>query len=292
MQLNDYLQSPSFKKYLNSPNYAKIVKYIIFYDILFDETPKKIDELISRINDSNIEINYINIVSNKLLAKNDNKKKIYQNLLEKVGNLKYEINTSNESPYFEKVLSLFNKNNITINLRNKRVISNNMEKIISIYPLLDNNISSIADMVLGTNKALYSNKDYYRVRKSILDYLKEQSVSLLDTTLISYYLDRYYFASKSELVISNNVEVTKELLDNTYKQYKNDINSFLSFLLNDKKEKRVVNKEEELRIILPYEEDPKVLEGYLVIQEKIKTLQEEEIKRLSEKKGILEENIN
>ena len=292
MQLNDYLQSPSFKKYLNSPNYDKIVKYIIFYDILFDETPKKIDELISRINDSNIEINYINIVSNKLLAKNDNKKKIYQNLLEKVGNLKYEINTSNESPYFEKVLSLFNKNNITINLRNKRVISNNMEKIISIYPLLDNNISSIADMVLGTNKALYSNKDYYRVRKSILDYLKEQSVSLLDTTLISYYLDRYYFASKSELVISNNVEVTKELLDNTYKQYKNDINSFLSFLLNDKKEKRVVNKEEELRIILPYEEDPKVLEDYLVIQEKIKTLQEEDIKRLSEKKGILEENIN
>ena len=32
-------------------------------------------------------------------------------------------------------------------------------------PLLDNNLSSLADFVLGTNKVLYSNKDYYKIRK-------------------------------------------------------------------------------------------------------------------------------
>ena len=291
MQLNDYLQSTSFKKYLDNPNYYKIVKYVIYYEILFNEDNKKIEEFLNRIIDSNMETNYINIISNKLMAKNESKKKIYINLLEKIGNIKYEIVTSNESSYFEKAQELLAKYDITINARSKRVISNNIDKIISIYPLLDNNLSSLADFVLGTNKVLYSNKDYYKIKTKLLDYLKEKDASLLDTNLISYYLDRYYFFNKSEIIISNNIELTQDLLEEVYKKFKNDINSFLSYILNDKKEKKSLNSFEIMRITLPYEEDIKVLEEYVVTQEKIKMIQEEEIMQLSEKKGILENNL-
>lgn len=292
MSLNKYLESSSFEKYVDSPNYAKIVKYLICYDILFQEDEKKMDDLLNRINDENLDTNYLTIVSNKLIAKNDNKKKIYNTVLEKIGNIKYEIATKNDSPHFNKVKEILKKYDIIINPRNKRVISNNIEKIISIYPLLDKNISSIGDLVLGTNKVLYSNKDYYLIKKSLLDFLKEKSVSLLDTTLISYYLDRYYFASKSEIIISNNMELTNELLDDTYKKYKNDINSFLSALINDKRERKALNTTEIVRITLPFREDVKVLEDYYRNQEKIKTLQEEKINSLSEKKSVLESNIN
>lgn len=83
MPLNKFLASSAFQKYINSPNYNKIIKLLIYYYILFEEEEKKLEDFIKRIDDKDIENNYINIVTNKLISKNDNKKKIYSNVLKK-----------------------------------------------------------------------------------------------------------------------------------------------------------------------------------------------------------------
>ena len=291
MQLNEYLNSDSFKEYLVSPNYNKILRYVIYYDLLFNEDCSKIDELLKRIVGENIEVSFLNIVTNKLLSNNDNKKKIYNKVLSKVGNIKYEIKVTNNSSIFTELVKILSKYNIIINPRSKRVISNNLDKIIDLYPLLDNNISSIADLVIGTNNSVYSNRDYANIKSRLLTFLKEKNVSILDTTLITYYLDNYYLNSKSEIIISNNIEITKDLVEEVNKKYKNDISSFVKDLIDNKKEKKASNSIEIMSITLPYEEDIKFLESYYQTQEKIKNMQNEEIRILMEKKGILEGSL-
>ena len=291
MPLNKFLASSAFQKYINSPNYNKIIKLLIYYYILFEEEEKKLEDFIKRIDDKDIENNYINIVTNKLISKNDNKKKIYSNVLKKIGNIKYEINTFNDSFFFNKVEELLKKYNINIHPRNKRVVSNNIEKIIEIYPLLDNKICGIADLVLKTNKVLYSNKDYTLIKKSLLEFLKEKNIPVSDITLISYYLDQYYFSNKSEIIITNNIEVTNDILEEIYSTYRNDIKSFLLSLINDSKEKKAINSTQLMKVILPYEEDLKLLEECFNSQEKVKLIQEE-TKKQPEKRIILEEQLN
>ena len=291
MPLNKFLASSAFQKYINSHNYNKIIKLLIYYYILFEEEEKKLEDFIKRIDDKDIENNYINIVTNKLISKNDNKKKIYSNVLKKIGNIKYEINTFNDSFFFNKVEELLKKYNINIHPRNKRVVSNNIEKIIEIYPLLDKKICGIADLVLKTNKVLYSNKDYTSIKKALLEFLKEKNIPVSDITLISYYLDQYYFSNKSEIIITNNIEVTNDILEEIYSTYRNDIKSFLLTLINDSKEKKAINSTQIMTVILPYEEDLKLLEECFNSQEKVKLIQEE-TKKQPEKRIILEEQLN
>ncbi len=267
--LNDYLNSDTFKKYIDSPNYNKILRYLIYYDLLFNEDATRINDLIKRINDKNIDTSYLNIITNKLLSKNDSKKKIYTKVLSRIGNIKYEIKTSNNTDYFKKVTDLLSKYSINTSPRDKKIVSNNLDKILDIYPILDSNISSIADLAYGTNKVLYSSKEYYDIRTRFQLFLKNNKVSTSDTNYIVYYLDKYYLSTKNEIILSNNIEISPSVIEEIYNHYKNSLSSFLLDLINNKKERKALNSINIKTISLPYEEDTRILESYLLVQESI-----------------------
>ena len=277
MELTEYIRSEAYKKHKCEDN--KLLQCVIYYYILFKNEFSKVDELVSRIEGKDIENRFVNIISNKLTASNNNIKSIYPMLLSLIGNIKYELINENNTDYFNSIIEIFSKYGININVKDKTIISNNLDKIIENKDVLDSKTTELANIVFKNTSVLYSEKDYEKLKIALYKYMKKNNFTEEDALMVSYLLDLHKNSTTNKIIISNNISLSQELIDSTYNKYKNDIKSFLLDTIKNNKERKSEDRQE----ITSFEVDEKTkLDKYADII-KIQATYREAIEQLATK---------
>jgi hypothetical protein len=290
MELTEYLNSDSFKKFKNNKN--KLIQHAIYYYILFPKEFNTVDDLLNRINDDNIDNNFATILYNKLLYNNANKKNIYLKILSNVGNIKYELVDDNDTDYFDKIIDILNSYNIKLNIRNKKLASNNIDKILECYNYLDSKIASIANLMNNKNDIFYNVKEYENIRNSFYKYLTKLGIEESTIIEIIYLLDSHYYNSSNRIIVTNNVVADELNLSEIIRKYKSEITSYLKELITNKKEKKVENPVLKASIRFNKELDDTFIINYLTIQEKLKEVLNNKINIAEEDKAFLSKSFN
>ncbi len=252
MELTEYIRSDVYKKHKCDDN--KLLQCVIYYYILFKNDFDNIDELVSRIEGKDVESRFVNIIGNKLTAGNSNIKSIYSMLLSLVGNLKYELIQENNTEYFNKIIEIFAKYDIPIKVKDKTIISNNLDKIIANKGVLDNKITELANIVFKSTSVLYSEKDYDKLKIALYKFMKKNNFSEEDALMITYLLDLHKNTTTNKLIISNNLNVTPEALECTYNKYKNSIAKYLLDNIRNTKERKGEDRHDIATIVVDEEE--------------------------------------
>jgi len=290
MELTEYINGEEFKK--TSKNKKNLIKYVICYYLLFKDEFSNVDELLNRVNDSNIDNNFSSIIRNKLMSKNTNIKSIYKNILDTMGNLKFELVDDNDTDYFGRITTILNKYNINLNVRDTTIISNDLDKIIDCYNMLDSKIVSIVNLMNNRKDIFFSKDDYEKIRNLFYKYLVNNNLKSDDIIEILYLLDSHFYNVKNRIVITNNVKASEENLSEIIKKYKSDINLYIKDLLNNKKERKGEEKKELASFSFNKELNDDFIIGYLDIQEKQKDILSTKISEEENLKSYLEEDFN
>lgn len=284
MELSEYINSEEYKKYSNNNDYLKCV---IYYYLLFNEDFSNIGSLLDRLDSKNIISSFSSIVTNKLAINKETKKELVKRILDSVGNLKYEIKNTNNSSYFKDIIKIFRKYNIEINIKNKTINSNDINKVYKVRDILDSRITALANLCMKNNTMIYLESDYENIKISLYKFMKKKNFSDDDIVMVAYLLDAYKLYTYNEFIVSNNIKVDNEKIEEILKKYKNDIKLYLQDLLSDDKERKSECKIPKAVIKI---NDVKPLDDYLniiYIQETIKGGQEEQINDLSKRKDYL-----
>lgn len=290
MELTEYLNSESFKKFKKNKN--KLIQHAIYYYILFPKEFNNVDELLNRINDDNIDNNFTTILYNKLTYNNANKKNLYLKILSNVGNIKYELVDDNDTDYFDKIVNILNGYNIKLNIRNKKLSSNNIDKILDCYNYLDSKIASIANLMTNKNELFYSVKEYENIRNSFYKYLIKLGIEESVVVEIIYLLDSHYYNCNNRIIVTNNVNADEVTLSEIIRQYKSETSTYLKDLIVNKKEKKVENPVLKASIHFNQELDENFIINYLAIQERLKEILNYKICTAEEDKKFLKESFD
>ena len=289
MELSEYINSEEYKKYSNNNDYLKCT---IYYYLLFKEDFSNIGSLLDRLDSKNIIGSFSSIITNKLAINKETKKELVKRILSSVGNLKYEIKNTNNSSYFKDIIKIFRKYNIEINIKNKTINSNDINKVYKIRDILDSRITALANLCMKNNTMIYLESDYENIKVNLYKYMKKKQFSDDDIVKVAYLLDAYKLYTYNEFIVSNNIKVDNDKVEEILKKYKNDVKLYLQDLLSDDKERKSECKIPEAVIKINAD---KPLDDYIniiYIQESIKKGQEEQINDLSKRKDYLSNQFN
>ena len=290
MELTEYLNSNNFKKFKKNKN--RLIQHAIYYYILFPKEFDTVDDLLNRINDDNIDNNFATILYNKLLYNNANKKNIYLKILSNVGNIKYELVDDNDTDYFDKIINILDDYNIKLNIRNKKLASNNIDKILECYNYLDSKIASIANLMNNKNDIFYSVNDYENIRNSFYKYLIKLGIDESTVIEVIYLLDSHYYNSSTRIIVTNNVLADELNLSEIIRKYKSEISAYLKDLITNKKEKKVDNPTLKASIRFNRELDETFIINYLTIQEKLKEVLNNKINLAEQDREFLKDTFD
>ena len=290
MELTEYLNSNNFKKFKKNKN--RLIQHAIYYYILFPKEFDTVDDLLNRINDDNIDSNFATILYNKLLYNNANKKNIYLKILSNVGNIKYELVDDNDTDYFDKIINILDDYNIKLNIRNKKLASNNIDKILECYNYLDSKIASIANLMNNKNDIFYSVNDYENIRNSFYKYLIKLGIDESTVIEVIYLLDSHYYNSSTRIIVTNNVLADELNLSEIIRKYKSEISAYLKDLITNKKEKKVDNPTLKASIRFNRELDETFIINYLTIQEKLKEVLNNKINLAEQDREFLKDTFD